>query len=395
MELIYNSGSENHLNAIINNLKLFKKVYLATAFLKVSGVDLLLPALQKFLHDGGELIVVAGQNFALTEPEALVTLYNLIKEYANSQLYLAKADVATKIFHHKLYLFTNDKYASIISGSANITKGGLISNDESSLIFNCESTHQTWQKTLTVFNSIIEKSDIVNLLIIRQYESYFNEQKIINLNIKAIPTRTKAQIEFNYKTLLFHLQNLDEEYLKTRYNDKKSRYKLAKNVLDEIADSAKLTKTKFAKLLDQLVGSKGQERLWDSGSLFRLRKKVYDYPKEFRLLVRYIRANKTLNPNEIFDNAVQLVLPIKGAAVNYVTEIMMTYNTIDYANINRNPITVLRNEAGIPMKAHSSSFDGNDYEEYCILIKDICENLNLKDMLQADSLFNEIYWQIR
>lgn len=90
----------------------------------------------------------------------------------------------------------------------------------------------------------------------------------------------------------------------------------------------------------------------------------------------------------------RVVSNIKGAAANYVAEIMMTYNPIECANIDRNPITVLRNAGGVKLKAHSSSFNGNDYQEYCTIIKDISEMLTLKDMLEADTFFNDIYWEI-
>jgi hypothetical protein len=86
---------------------------------------------------------------------------------------------------------------------------------------------------------------------------------------------------------------------------------------------------------------------------------------------------------------------IDGAAVNYVTEIMMTYNNRDFANMNRNPITVLKQEAGANIKAHSSSFTSDEYQEYCTLIKEISGELGLKNMLEADSYFNDIYWKIK
>lgn len=156
-----------------------------------------------------------------------------------------------------------------------------------------------------------------------------------------------------------------------------------------------MTQKQFEPLLDQLVGSKDDYNLWHSGSLYRLRRSVYPYYKEFRDLVRYIRDNKNKSTETVFENAKIKVNLIEGAAVNYITEIMMTYNNNDFANMNKNPLTVLREEGGVNLKAHSSSFKGVDYAEYCELIEEISTKLGLNDMLEADSFFNEIYWKIK
>lgn len=63
-------------------------------------------------------------------------------------------------------------------------------------------------------------------------------------------------------------------------------------------------------------------------------------------------------------------------------------------NMNRNPITVLKLEGGVNLKAHSSSFTSGDYAEYCELIKEISLKLGLRNMLEADTFFNEIYWKL-
>ena len=162
-----------------------------------------------------------------------------------------------------------------------------------------------------------------------------------------------------------------------------------------IAEAKDFTQEQFEPLLDKLVGSKNEKNLWHSGSLFRLRRSVYPYYKEFRELVLLIRSNKNNSANYVFSNAKEKVKLIKGAAENYITEIMMTYNITNFANLNNNPITVLKKEGGVNIKASTSSFTGIDYDEYCELVKEICFKLGLKNMLEADSFFNEIYWQIK
>ncbi|MGV3686236.1 MAG: hypothetical protein ACO1NS_11455 [Daejeonella sp.] len=91
----------------------------------------------------------------------------------------------------------------------------------------------------------------------------------------------------------------------------------------------------------------------------------------------------------------ELIKNIKGSGVNTMTEIMMTYNFSDFANLNSNPITVLKQEGGVKLKTSRDSFNGVEYEEYCELVKEIREHFHLKSMLEADSFFNDIYWILK
>jgi HKD family nuclease len=398
MKFIANiNKTNNHLTTITENLKLNDQAYFAVAFLKTSGLNNLIKPFKDFLKTGGQLTVVVGQNFALTEPTALHELRNLFKPFPTSKLFLAKANSATNVFHPKLYLFKSQKDCCVISGSANITKGGLIDNKETSIVADCKENDAIWKDAKSYFDTLLnsENSDEATLLVIKQYETFFEQQKQFNKRAKPIPTRTKSQLAFDYNNLVKHFKKFNNSERQENFKEKLNNYKQAKSILDQIADNPKLTQTQFEPLLDSLVGSAEEYNLWHSGSLFRLRRSVYPYFKEFRELVRYIRDNKNQSADIVFENAKAKVKSIEGAAVNYITEIMMTYNNKDFANMNKNPLTVLRTEGGVNIKASSSSFSGADYDEYCELIKEICSKLGLQNMLEADSFFNEIYWEIK
>lgn len=397
MKFLSNQKSENHQTVIVDNLQLSSEAYIAIAFLKVSGLNKLITPIKSLLKSGGQITIIAGQNFALTEPEALHTLRKSFQNYPTSKIYLAKANSSNRIFHPKLYLFKRKNDCFIISGSANITEGGLINNNEVSLISDCNESESFWTDAKNYFNSLLtpENSEEATLLAIKKYETFFEQQKQYNKRAKAIPTKTKSQLAFDYDSLLKYFLKFDNTKRQQNFKDKLSNYKEAKKVLDEIADSTRLTQKQFEPLLDSLVGSSENYSLWHSGSLFRLRKFVYPYYKEFRDLIRYIRDNKSLTPSVVFNNAKDIVNSIEGASVNYITEIMMTYNSKDFANMNKNPLTVLRKEGGVNIKASSSSYTGLDYEEYCELIKEISFKLGLQNMLEADSFFNNIYWKIK
>ena len=146
MKFLTNNKTDNHLTTLTDNLKLYDEAFFAVAFLKVSGLSKLIQTIKEFVKSGGQISIIAGQNFALTQPEALHTLRNLFLIYPTSKLYLAKANSATSVFHPKLYLFKSKNDCCIISGSANITEGGLTNNKETSLIADCNDNDTIWQE---------------------------------------------------------------------------------------------------------------------------------------------------------------------------------------------------------------------------------------------------------
>lgn len=396
MLLLSNTSENNHQAFILQKLQECNESFIAVAFLKVSGLNLLLPSIKRFLHKGGRMKVLVGQNFGLTEPEALHVLLQLFQQYDGAELFLAKANSDSSVFHPKLYLFNSGSECCIISGSANITEGGLTSNTEVSLCVTCGQDDSIWQEATSCFDTMVsdKNADEATLLVIKQYETFYEQQKKHNNDAKVNPERKPEQVAFDYVSLAHHFKEFEKEDRLANIDAKASDYANAKKILDAIADNPYLTQKQFEPLLDQLVGSKDVNRFWHSGSLFRLRRKVYPYFKEFRDLVIFIRANKAKSADIVFKGAKALVEKIDGAAVNYVCEIMMTYNPIDFANLNRNPITVLTEKGGVNLRSHSSSFDEHDYAEYCLLVMEISNKLGLRNMLEADSFFNYIYWKI-
>lgn len=396
MKLITNHTSKKHGETTLDLLRNADEAWLATAFLKSSGLSKLLSTVNVHVASNKPITIVAGQNFALTEPKSLYTLRSLFEGSESCRLFLAHAEKPKEIFHPKLFLFRKGEKGYIISGSSNITEGGLSSNFECSLLVETVIEEPIWQEALDYFNILCSPrvSQPATLFVIKQYETYFESQKKHNAQSKVIPEKTEKQIQFNYENLHKHFLAFNTANREQLLTKRIAEYTEAREVLNKIASDRLLTKERFSQYLDRLVGAKGTSKLWHSGSLFRLRGDVYPYYKEFRELVRFIKTNQRKPVAEIFDGAKSIVKRIRGAAANYIAEIMMTYNPSDCANINRNPITVLREAGGVKLKSHSSLFNGGDYSEYCIIIKDISQMLTLKNMLEADSFFNEIYWKI-
>ena len=395
--ILSNNAKSNHLSTIIKCFEKSDEVWLASAFLKMSGLKLILPAIKKHIKANKPINIIAGQNFGLTEPEALKIIFYLFKNNINANLFLDKADDKTNVFHPKLFLFKHNSKGFIISGSANITKGGLTTNEEVSLVSKTKTYSKDWKASIKYFKSITaaDKANPISLMLIKRYEQFYNDQRSTRKDQKAAPDKREPDYAFDYKKLKKRLKKYRTAQSRADFKQRERNYKEAKKLLNEIADSKRLTQDRFEDIIDLLVGAAGQKALWQSGSLLRLRHDVYDCKNEFRNLVQFIKGNQKALPSKVFVQAKELVQQVNGARVNYVTEIMMTFQPNRYANLNSNPITVLKNEAGIYYKAHSDSFNGQNYQDYCLLIEEICNQLNLKNMLEVDSFFNEIYWLLK
>ena len=97
-------------------------VSIAVAFVRNSGVGLLLPAFERNLNAGGSIRLLFGSEMGITEPNAVARLRNAGVElrYYNGAL----------TFHPKGYIFsTGEKWTAIV-GSSNITGSGLSSGIE-------------------------------------------------------------------------------------------------------------------------------------------------------------------------------------------------------------------------------------------------------------------------
>ena len=102
----------------------------AFAFASANGVKLLLaePAFQHLLEKG-EFLVIVGLD-AITDTRAVEELRKARTKYANFKAKLFSHDKVGTIFHPKTILLRSPQGGCIITGSGNLTPGGLRSNWE-------------------------------------------------------------------------------------------------------------------------------------------------------------------------------------------------------------------------------------------------------------------------
>lgn len=102
----------------------------AVAYMRLSGVNRIAPAIESLLNRGGVVSGAIGIDDKVTSVEALETLSRFSQ---NSTIFYTTSDF---IYHPKYYLFEGNSYGTAIVGSANLTRDGLYRNIEIATVIN-------------------------------------------------------------------------------------------------------------------------------------------------------------------------------------------------------------------------------------------------------------------
>lgn len=135
----------------------------AVAFAKQSGVNTLLPALEFFLSQGKYCDFIIGIDQNGTSYEALKTLSSL---NPNLKCYIQHCTNNAVTFHPKFFLFNSPHHPVLITGSGNLTLGGLYTNDEISVLQCLDITQQEDYELYSSACSIIEDYKGKNALLL-------------------------------------------------------------------------------------------------------------------------------------------------------------------------------------------------------------------------------------
>lgn len=395
MKNVFNQFTTNHFSFISNELKTATDISVAVAFLKLSGWSQLEKQIKKSLERKCRIKIFCGLNFGITEADALIRIKELFDNYPHAKLYMVYTK-GKQVFHPKLWAFTQKQKVNVLCGSANFTGGGLENNFECSIATELNSDSPEAKKIEQYFEWLIAKgfAKEATHISISQYSAYQKVESKKQVGIKASPPPPE-EINHNYEKLIKWFERLKiKEDFQSTHRERRKEYVNAKNVLDKIATGTS-SKEIFADYYQQLVGSTEYNPHWKSGSIDRGKQKVINHWRKFVQLVRFIKSNQDADASFVYEGSKKIASGIMGVGPNIIGEIMMTFNPDDFANINRNPITVLLDETNVNIWKSSSSYSGDDYANYCNLIKEIRTDLKLKDMLEMDTFFNEIYWEIK
>jgi len=143
-------------NIINQELQNANSAKVAVAFLKYSGVKVIEKSLDTCLRNSGKVEIIAGLDFKTTDPQAMSYLIQLQKQVPNLRFYCYGDKGINKtniVFHPKIYLFEKGRETTGIVGSANLTRGGLLTNFEANVVIK-ETKPLYFSQLEAIYNSV-------------------------------------------------------------------------------------------------------------------------------------------------------------------------------------------------------------------------------------------------
>jgi HKD family nuclease len=125
VEVISNHRGQNHLSVVTDLISRAEKIVICSGWIKQCGVDLLFEHLAAALGRGTDITI-----FTNAENTARSCIPSLAILSALGHVVVPKKF----LLHTKLYYFESGTRYTAIVGSANITAGGLVRNDELSTL---------------------------------------------------------------------------------------------------------------------------------------------------------------------------------------------------------------------------------------------------------------------
>jgi HKD family nuclease len=375
MQIITNNKRPNHLTVINRLLENSNETVICVAFLKNSGLNTIIGKLSK------KSIFYIGIDYYITEPSAIK---KLVKN--GHTVYLTNKSKST--FHPKIYYFCKGNKISILTGSANLTGGGLETNYEVSILMETEKGSSVDQEFKSMIKTYSENSTLITGdLQISQYERDFETYKKQH---KKAEKEFKAEIASTHKIDLSTLDKYFKEYLQEvgtkRYENRKSDYNSIKKLLDKLTTSQIKSAQGFLDAYEDIANSFYSSDLLRGKTIFA---KGY---KKIIGAVKFIKDNKSKDPNFVYSKARVLILPVTKFGVNGLTEIMNAYNPSKFSVANGRTLKSLADLgfAEFP-KTNKKYFDGETYEKYNNLIIEIGIKCKANDLGEVDHFLSWYY----
>lgn len=149
LQIIDNNENSNHADKINALIQDSAKIVLYSAWLKGNGLEQILPALKQAMANHAKITLISNAKHTYKSAEKILKPYvksNAIKFY--------QIQDTVKYFHSKLYLFEkSDNYTTMI-GSVNLTKGGLIDNEELSVMFKGKIGDENYVKLMDYIDKV-------------------------------------------------------------------------------------------------------------------------------------------------------------------------------------------------------------------------------------------------
>ena len=394
---IWNCEQDNVCKHILKSFQGANEIWIAVAFLKTSGLKLIFDEIKNAVSRDAKIKIIVGTDFFITEPDAIRSLLDLFLGNENTTLSFA-VQKRNAAFHPKLYCFMTKEQATLITGSSNLTNGGLIDNTELCSVITTSMDDDAFLSIRSYIEGLHnpDMSRIVTPLILERYATdYRKYQKQVKVSNDALKKLLRDEIQ--------KAPSLDENTLKTFFERYKKEndidntvrkrniaYGKAKLVLDNLAMNTPSTSANFLSEYEKLVDPQGY---WWSGSIFRHKNTVAKGYKEFCKMVREIKMATDKEPDELFAICLGYKKKINGLGFNVITEILNTYRPHDCPVLNNSPIVSL-DHFGISEFPHANSFKPAHYRRLKQVLEYINHLCGLGSLGMVDNFLNFVYWKL-
>ena len=372
MKLITNNNGQTHLSVIKQLLSNSDEIIICVAFLKNSGLDFILDLLS------GNCTFYVGTNYYLTEPVAIKKLLR-----NKHKVYLTEKKGGT--FHPKIYFFRQGSKIFILTGSANLTGGGLNTNLEASVLIETEEGSSIYRQFDSAIKYFLNHSKLVESEFdLNQYEREFDTYR---------KKHKKADKEFNdelkqiHKLDLSQLNQFAEEYIKNKqylFAQRVKNYKVAEELMDSITKANISSPSQFLKYYEEIVS------YFHSSGLLRGKTIMAENFEAIISVIKIVQENKSAAPSDVFTKALPFVNSTKRFGVNALTEIMNAYNPDEFSVANGRTIKSLAN-LGFTKYPEANNFNADTYKDYNKLITEMAEKCKFKDLGQVDHFLSWYY----
>ncbi|MEO8065522.1 MAG: phospholipase D-like domain-containing protein [Candidatus Doudnabacteria bacterium] len=135
----------NHLKKIKELLKDSDKLFLAVAYIRNSGVDMLIDDLKSIIINKGDIRIICSNDMDITQPTAIRRLIGV-----GVEVKICKFEAGT--FHPKMWLSEKNGAWVCLVGSANFSRAAFLQNVEASIFIDPESNkNNTVEQSLMFF----------------------------------------------------------------------------------------------------------------------------------------------------------------------------------------------------------------------------------------------------
>ncbi|ADL12185.1 DEAD/DEAH box helicase family protein [Acetohalobium arabaticum] len=187
---------ENLYSLFKKELKQAQEVKIIVAFLKESGVKLIVDDLKKqALKNGAEIKIITGKYLNITEPSALYLLKDKLGDMVDLRFY----DKDSISFHPKAYFLKKEEEKVLFIGSSNISASAFTNGVEWNYRMIDEVDEVAYERFEQEFDRIFaEESTVIDEEELRNYASSWSKPQVEIVEEKEEPERPEprgAQIE--------------------------------------------------------------------------------------------------------------------------------------------------------------------------------------------------------